>query len=364
MVVLASCAVAVLIAEAAVRLTGIEREWHPPSKTAVLLFYDDPNGPEYLTPNWQGYVSEEWTQINADGFRDVSHAPYATPGAFRFAVVGDSYTMGDGVRLEDTYVKQLETMLSRGRPAEGLNCGVTSSNTLNQAAALPRMLQHYRPALVITAYNVNDFEVYTETRFDRATRDGRHFTVNNDGTVTLESDDGAAAAVKTWFREHSALYRLGAEFLPLLTGARSDVVGKVHHAFQSGEYERSIEALVQMRDLAESNHAQFLVALIPGLLDTPPSVTNMKEYPFSEEHRRICERLASLGVRCVDLAGAFGDRNPNDLIVHRTNRHYNAEGHRLIAQALDDYLESHAAELLRVPGIVPSSAKVATASAH
>jgi hypothetical protein len=345
-IVLASSAVALLLAEWVVRLTGVEREWHPAAQTAILRYYEDPNGPAYLTPNWEGYVSGAWTKINAHGFRDVSHAPIAQPGVLRLAVVGDSYTMGDGVALKDTYIKQLQTMLSPRFQIEVLNCGVTSTNTLNQLAALPRMLARYSPAVVITAFNVNDFEVYTETRFDRLSRDGGRFTVHDGGTVTLERHAGVLGGVKERFREHSYLYRLASELLPLLRGERQDVVEKVRRRFQTGEYERSIEALVQMRNLVEVGHAQFLVALIPGLLDTPASVTNMKDYPYLEEHRLICEKLASRGVGCVDLAGAFGDRDPNALIVHRTNRHYNTEGHSLVARALENYLEAHSEELL------------------
>jgi hypothetical protein len=233
---------------------------------------------------------------------------------------------------------------------EVLNCGVTSTNTMNQLAALPRILARYRPAVVITAFNVNDFEVYTETRFGRLSRNGGRFTVHDDGTVTMERRSGFLDGVKELFRKRSYLYRLSSELLPLLRGERQDVVKKVRGRFETGEYKRSIEALIEMRDLVEASHAQFLVALIPGLLDTPASVTNMKDYPYLEEHRLICEKLASRGVGCVDLAGAFGDRNPNALIVHRTNRHYNAEGHRLVAAALGNYLEAHSAELLKNSG--------------
>jgi hypothetical protein len=98
--------------------------------------------------------------------------------------------------------------------------------------------------------------------------------------------------------------------------------------------------------------------LIPGLLDTPASVNNLKDYPYLEEHRSICEKLASHSVGCVDLAGAFGDHDPNTLIVHRTNRHYNTEGHRLVAIALGHYLEAHGEELLnsssRADGLQPT----------
>ncbi|MEX2300038.1 MAG: GDSL-type esterase/lipase family protein [Bryobacterales bacterium] len=345
-IVLASSAVALLLAEWVVRLTGLVRQWHPAAQTAILQYYEDPNGPAYLIPNWEGYVSGAWTKINADGFRDVSHAPVAQPGVLRLAVVGDSYTMGDGVALKDTYIKQLQAMLSPRFQIEVLNCGVTSTNTMNQLAALPRILARYSPAVVVTAFNVNDFEVYTETRFERMSRDGGRFTVHDGGTVTMERHTGVFRGVKEQFREHSYLYRLASELLPLLRGERQDVVETVRRRFQTGEYARSVEALIKMRDLVEASHARFLVALIPGLLDTPASVTNMKDYPYLEEHRSICEKLSSRGVGCVDLAGAFGDRDPNALIVHRTNRHYNTEGHRLVATALGNYLEAHSAELL------------------
>ena len=50
-------------------------------------------------------------RINAFGFRDVEVAERAPPGRLRVLALGDSFTFGWGVELEDTWVKRVEAAL-------------------------------------------------------------------------------------------------------------------------------------------------------------------------------------------------------------------------------------------------------------
>ena len=64
--------------------------------------------------------------INRDGFRDRDFPVERTKGAARIVCVGDSYTYGWGVNLEDSFPKQLERALEPG--TEVLNLGVFGYN--------------------------------------------------------------------------------------------------------------------------------------------------------------------------------------------------------------------------------------------
>jgi hypothetical protein len=55
-------------------------------------------------------------ETNAEGLRDRARSVAKPPGTFRVAVVGDSFTMGSGVALAETYHARLERTLNATRP--------------------------------------------------------------------------------------------------------------------------------------------------------------------------------------------------------------------------------------------------------
>ncbi len=83
-----------------------------------------------LVPGSSGIGSlGESYHINSVGFRDAEHTLRRQPGINRIMVIGDSFTFGARVNLEDTYPKQLEGILNRANMAsEVINCGVIGHN--------------------------------------------------------------------------------------------------------------------------------------------------------------------------------------------------------------------------------------------
>jgi lysophospholipase L1-like esterase len=336
--------VSLLLSEAAVRWSGAVSPFFPQAPTAIVLYYADPNGPVQLTPNWQGYVSGTWTVINRDGFRDRLYSAEPASGATRVAILGDSYTMGDGVPLEASYPKQLETLLA-DRGYEVMNCGVSATNTVQQVEVLRRVLEKYQPRLVIVGYNVNDYQIYRQTRFDKLTEAGIRFSIDREGRVTLDEPlESAFRRAKRFVYEHSALYR----FISL-AGQESQATGDAREPIEppalvrqwvaQGGRERSFKALEAMRRLCEARGSRFLVAVLPDFLDVSPRLKRIDQYPFTEEHKIICAGLRARGIGCVDLLPAFAGLDVRRVELNRHDRHFNSEGNGVIARALLRHLE-------------------------
>ena len=60
-----------------------------------------------------GYFSRRWfstgaVRRNAAGFREREFQDTKAPGVYRIAVVGDSFTFGNGIRQEDRYSDLLQ----------------------------------------------------------------------------------------------------------------------------------------------------------------------------------------------------------------------------------------------------------------
>ena len=80
-----------------------------------------------LIPGVSGYLKGTPFSVNSYGMRDLEILLSKPDGVCRIAVLGDSFTMGSGVRLSETYVKILERLLNAdsGRSRfEVLNFGV------------------------------------------------------------------------------------------------------------------------------------------------------------------------------------------------------------------------------------------------
>ena len=56
---------------------------------------------------------DSFIKINSMGLRDYEHKNGKDPLTFRILVLGDSFTFGLGVNLEESYPKVLETMLNK-----------------------------------------------------------------------------------------------------------------------------------------------------------------------------------------------------------------------------------------------------------
>ena len=87
--------------------------------------------------------------INSLGLRD-NEFNLEKEKKFRIVCLGDSWTIGWGVNLEDSYPKQLEKYLrSKGKNVEVINCGQAGSYTSIYQSQLKKILPVLKPDLVL-----------------------------------------------------------------------------------------------------------------------------------------------------------------------------------------------------------------------
>ncbi|HNR34668.1 MAG TPA: GDSL-type esterase/lipase family protein, partial [Candidatus Hydrogenedentes bacterium] len=126
---------------------------------AAALFVDAnplPSSMELVFPpgSEMAYDTGEFkytVRINRYGYRDVE--PLAIPrGAYRIMALGDSFTYGFGVEAEQTWPKQLETMLrARGCHAAVMNLGKPGADPAFYADAAERAIPVLKPNLIVVA---------------------------------------------------------------------------------------------------------------------------------------------------------------------------------------------------------------------
>ena len=136
------------------------RVWNAPIARPTLLQMHRESpifGWEHI-PNVSG-VGKLSTKIsiNSYGFRDTEHQLKKDENVYRIMAVGDSFTFGMGVNFEDTYSKQLETLLNNGGiKSEVINCGVLGYNMWQNFEVLRYKVLPFSPDLVILAVFLND----------------------------------------------------------------------------------------------------------------------------------------------------------------------------------------------------------------
>jgi lysophospholipase L1-like esterase len=266
--------------------------------------------------NPRGYFGENNEvigHVNSQGFRGRATSTTKPPGAFRIAVLGDSFTMGTGVRDRDTLPAQLERELQRlVTGLEVLNFGVGGTDTVYQIHLLQRQVLKYKPDLVIVVMFLNDTVV-----------DGNEL-----------------------FRDHRLILQRVRKYSFFLNALLGSIEKPFYHRRMLRLYQEGFEAtssrwravqnsLRGARDLCQQNNCKLLVTLYPVLFNLDDS------YPFRSAHesvRRFCE---GLNIPYVDLLAPFYGKDHTKLWVHETDHHPNEAAHFAAATQLGNFIREH-----------------------
>jgi hypothetical protein len=108
-----------------------------------------------------GYFSRRWYQSgevrnNTFGFRERQFDPAKAPGVYRVAVVGDSFTFGNGIRQQDRYSDLVQSRLPSH--FEVLNFGIPGANTPEHRVMVQRLVRDVHPDFILLQWYVNDAE--------------------------------------------------------------------------------------------------------------------------------------------------------------------------------------------------------------
>ena len=279
-----------------------------PPDVVVLGWYDRPRWSYFDAGGCVEY------RINSLGFRDHEFPLEKPAGEFRVIAIGDSFTFGQGVQLDDSWPQQLERELRKRRTGavEVVNAGYCRGNSpAYYAEWLPKEGMKLAPDRVIVAVCLNDL-------------------LESIPLVALSHDP--VPPLHDALHAITAAHRvLSAWWTPSL--ACPDLNLKRLLREHSEEKERFEQGLLQMRDTCAQHGVALLVAIAPMLTEL------RSHYPFRNVHQFIADFCRDHGIECVDLLDRFLGRDERDLWVHATDQHPNDVGQRLIAEGILEQLE-------------------------
>lgn len=114
------------------------------------------------TADFRGYFTNRWlrnaVRHNHYDFRGAEFEEDKHPGVFRVAVLGDSFTYGNGVAEADRFSNRIGAALG-SRGVEVLNFGFPGNNWPEHVKALERRVLRLRPDYVLLQWGINDVEL-------------------------------------------------------------------------------------------------------------------------------------------------------------------------------------------------------------
>ena len=292
------------------RLPGVNVQFRP--NTTFRFIYDN---------NPRGYFDENNAlvcRINKWGFRGPDFEKQKVPGTRRVMVLGDSFTFGEGVRLEDTFVRRMEEKLRRktAQSLEVLNFGVSAWATRDETAYFKQAGVQFAPDLVVVAYVLNDADhaggLGLWNNFRREYEDRRFqssYLINFIYTTIKRSIYGRRYVRK--------------------------MAGSAVSPGERGKWDLSFSMLSEIDKSARSRGMKFAVVLFPFMFELNDN------YPFTDLHRMITAGLTQYGIPVLDLLPAFKGQDYLKLWAHPSDQHPNEKGHEIAAEAISDFVIQH-----------------------
>lgn len=255
--------------------------------------------------------------MNAEGYRDIEHSVEKPAGVRRALFVGDSFTYGVGVLLDDTYPKREERALSqaRGEPWESIIMAMPGIDSEQEAVIAENEGLKYSPDVVILGYVLNDAEDPGSAEERRA----KEWT-------QAEAEKRSPA-----FWRRSALLRLIAERIRATRENRARIENHLALYWDGAPgfqgVKRSIE---RMARVCRERGIPFVVAIFP-LFANPLD----EGYPFTSVHDKMAALCRAAGVTFVDLLPYYRGMDWRLLVVEGARDEHPSElAHRIAAQAL------------------------------
>ena len=297
-----------------------------------------------VTWRLEGYSNDV---LNSQGLRDSEHAIAKPANTFRIALLGDSATEGMQVPLQDTYGKQLESLLSKtsDKNIEVINFGCSSYSNGQETLQLEQQVAQYKPDLVIMMYNRGD---YIENIRDPNTlkAEPRPYFHMDDAGQNLLQDDTIMKfnakgfepnAVLDTLRRNSRIYGVLTHTNlalnlnePLYAKTRNSILkllpgAKEQFKHVQAPYVIKDPWMVTQKVIERANNdcknmgTKFMVVCFPN---------NVNETEYSKQIQSLSKQSAEQGFAYLDLTPDYIGSNAKDLFL---KYHFSTAGHTVAA---------------------------------
>lgn len=314
---------------------GTTRFFHlaPVLPSNVNIFKTDENLPYAIRPHaqceWELRTGESRFSCshNSTGLRDTEHSFKKPKNTYRILGLGDSFTYGYGVSFEQTYLYQLEKMLSHknstGTNIEIIKAGMPGYWPEPERILLEKYGMQYMPDLVLVGFTPRDVtDTFSGNASYKVSRDGYLMPggvfSNLSNQLYVHSHFFRLLITKLWrvfkfnfFDRWSAIYQ--------------------NHGFHEKDWLKIENEYLAMLSIVKKAGANLVIVHIPEIIPLQNNVD--KSYPS----RRLSNWCQSNGVSFIDVLPAMEEKHNIDSFYWKEG-HCNAKGHTMIAKTIAAFL--------------------------
>lgn len=282
-------------------------------------------------PNLHGGGYSEEGSFNIDsnsrGYRDIEYNYEKPNGIKRIVVLGDSFTWGEGVRLERSFPKALEQVL--GGKYQVLSLGMLGYSTDQELLALSGEGLKYKPDVVIMAFFLDD--VFNNGNMVQEYPKSHYIIDKNDKLVLknvpvpyLKSPLRSVELIKTQIHKLKTILGTPAEYRK--DGWLNVLTPKY---LTSKDWQLTLRLLQEVNNLCRLRNIKFMVTVIP------------LSFQVAEKNTRLPQKvLLEFGeksdIPVLDFLPVF--EKHNERLYFLKDLHWNEKGHYIAAQAIYDFL--------------------------
>jgi SGNH hydrolase-like domain, acetyltransferase AlgX len=351
-----------LLAEIALRVAGaiLPGDYQTASFAEAHPEFGRRNRPGAGWKKTSEYTS--WIEVNSKGLRGAEIDYPKPPGERRILVVGDSFTFAEQVNQNETFSQRLEDRLNTERSNQGtfrvLNAGSNGWATANEAVYLAKEGVRFSPDVVVVAMYLGN-DVYDNFSRVATVQDAADADLELRGADSFDGPrrllrrselysvfESGVLAKLPWWNDNGGSAS-SSDRKPPRTQAEADEAWAIT--------ERLLD---RMRDVSESQGAQFVVMVVPAANVVAqrggPAAKDSDDEADEDDssdvkpgmddpHGQLAAITARNNLTTLDLLSAMrkADNRVKERLYFRQNAHWTAAGHAIAADELYDFLAEH-----------------------
>ena len=300
--------------------------WHEPSD---LLGFK-------MAPNFEGRGPVgSWVRTNSQGFRDVEHQWDKPPGVIRILGLGDSFTFGWGVSLEDSFLKRLESKLKQmtGREIETINAGIPAWGLNHYHVYFREIGVRYSPDIILLSYSFNDVPDSIQEKIP-ANRTHQRGSEQKGGIFRFSYLFNFTKSLADSVRRGNRAKRI--DYLYELDARRKKITESDAHAlvYNPGQDQTNASSSIirtifkKIQRLATQHHSQLIIMYAPD-------IAQLQQPTMQHINKVLASLTREMSLPFTDVTPVFeSDPDPKTFYFWPRDWHPNPHGHEKIAEAL------------------------------
>lgn len=299
----------------------------------------------------------EWdvdVKLNSDGLRDFEILP-KTNFDHRILILGDSFTWGYGVEMEDTFSQVLENKFkSKGIRLDVINAGVTSYSPMLEYLYLREKGLQYEPDIVILMFDMSDLQNDHSYQQSALFENGKLKAVNHEEKINifriLLAKSKLAQTLNNLLVQVDAKYNKAPKLPKAVGDVQHDRYAITRHETtfedEKAYWSRSLKYIGLIKELSEKNNIKFILSTYPYGHQIHPQEWSQGRHNFGFEIGEVYsdrpEKILRIyaeenNIPFVSMFKPFRDSNIFPLF-YSYDGHFNEDGHELVADNLYSYL--------------------------